>query len=75
MADKKINKESIKKDTPKKKLNVAQNIIGLSLLLGVISIAYSSAYIILGTNGWVPLVLVAPQIILGANIAVNKFCK
>lgn len=59
----------------KRELFSKNNIIGLSLLLGVMSIVYSSAYIILGTNGWVPIALVTPQMILAALILAYKFVK
>lgn len=56
--------------------NSAKNgIMGISLLFGVLSIGYSSAFIIMGTDGWVPVVMVAPQMLLAGLILVWKFCK
>lgn len=71
----KTKQEDTKKVTSNKKSNIKSNIMGICLLFGVLSIGYSSTYIIMGTDGWVPLVLVAPQIVLGGIIAAYKFCK
>ena len=51
------------------------NIMGIVLLLGVLSIGYSTTYIVLGTEGLAPLICVAPQVLLAALIAGYKFCK
>jgi len=75
MANKNKSTKKVAQAIKNHKASVKSNIIGISLLLGVLSIGYSSAYIIMGTNGWVPIVLVAPQMLLGSVIAAIKFCK
>ena len=50
-------------------------IIGIGTLLAVASIVYSSAVIILGTEGLTPLVLIAPQAVLALVILIKKFVK
>jgi hypothetical protein len=50
-------------------------IIGVALLLGVLSIGYSTTVIVMGTNGWIPLVMVGPQAVLAVAIAAWKFSK
>lgn len=69
------NNKKVMDVKPPKKHSIKKVIIGLSQLFGVLSIVYSTAYIVLGTDGLAPLVLVAPQAVLAALIFVNKFCK
>lgn len=74
MAKEKNNTTEVK--TPKKSKAVSKNaIIGIMQLFAVASIAYSTVVIALGTEGVLPLVLVAPQAILAVAIAINKFSK
>lgn len=74
MAKEKNNSTEVK--TPKKSKAVSKNaIIGIMQLFAVASIAYSTVVIALGTEGVLPLVLVAPQAILAVAIAINKFSK
>lgn len=61
-------------DKPKKSNKKAKKgIIGVLQLLAVASIAYSTTVIIIGTEGYIPMVLVAPQAILATAIAIKKF--
>lgn len=74
MAIKKNNKAEVK--TPKKSSGKFKNsIIGVMQLFAVASIAYSTVVIAIGTEGVVPLVMVAPQAVLAVVIAINKFTK
>lgn len=74
MAKEKNNTTEVK--TPKKsKKNYKSSIMGIMQLFAVASIAYSTVVIALGTEGVLPLVLVAPQAILAVAIAINKFSK
>lgn len=50
-------------------------IIGVSQLVAVASIAYSSTVIVMGVAGYLPKVLIIPQVLLAAVIAINKFTK
>lgn len=59
-----------------KKSNNKQNaIIGLLLLLVVLSIAYSSYVVWFGTQGLVPKIMLAPQMIFAAVVLIWKFNK
>lgn len=71
MAKTKTTENASKKRNPFTK----NNIMGVVLLFGVLSIGYSTTYIVLGTEGLAPLICVAPQVLLGALIAGYKFCK
>ena len=74
MAKKEQTKTEVK--TPKKsKNNTKSTIIGIMQLFAVASIAYSTVVIAIGTEGYIPLVMVAPQAILAVTIAINKFTK
>jgi len=62
--------------TPKKsKRNHRNGIIGVMQLFAVASIAYSTVVIGMGTEGYIPLIMVAPQAILAVAIAIHKFAK
>jgi len=73
--NKKTQKEVITSDAPKDKSNAFRGIIGVGLFLSVLSIGYSTTVIAMGTDGWIPLVMVAPQTLLAVAIAVWKFSK
>lgn len=74
MAKKEQSKTEVK--TPKKSnKNTKSTIIGIMQLFAVASIAYSTVVIAIGTEGYIPLVMVAPQAILAVTIAINKFTK
>lgn len=64
-------------EKPKNKQNspFKSVIIGVGLLLAIISITYSTAVIALGTEGFTPLIMVAPQAILALSIAIKQFTK
>lgn len=74
---KKISKqEEVKKPSTKKTSNkVLQSINGLLLLLAVASIFYSTTVILMGTEGVVPIIMVAPQTLLAVGILIIKFVK
>ena len=67
--------EEIKVVKNKKDHKVRYNIIGLLLLLAIISISYSTAVIVMGTDGIVPVIMVAPQALLVIVVLIWKFCK
>ena len=79
------NKKATKPRKKAKKLTKAQResariernrvILGLGQLLVVISIAYSTAVIVLGTEGYIPLVMIAPQAVLAVVITSKHFTK
>lgn len=48
-------------------------IIGFGSLLAVLSISYSTIIIIMGTDGIVPIICVAPQAIFAAAILIDNF--
>lgn len=63
-------------EAPKKpSKNYKNSIMGIMQLFAVASIAYSTIVIAIGTEGYIPLVMVAPQAILAVVIAINKFAK
>lgn len=64
-------KEVVKANKPSK-LN---GIMGVLQLFVVVSIAYSSYIVIAGTDGLVPKLLVAPQIMWVMIVLVTKFTK
>lgn len=72
----KKDKTNDKVQTPQKsKKNYKNGIMGIMQLFAVASIAYSTIVIVIGTDGILPLVMVAPQALLGVIIAINKFVK
>lgn len=74
MAKQKNNSTEVK-TSHKPKLVSKNAIIGIMQLFAVASIAYSTVVIAIGTEGVVPLVMVAPQAVLAVVIAINKFSK
>lgn len=58
-----------------RKTATKNSIMGVLLLFAVASIAYSTVVIVLGTEGYIPMILVAPQALLAVTIAINKFAK
>jgi hypothetical protein len=66
---------AVEKSVKKENSAFKSAIIGVGMLLAVISIAYSTAVIALGTEGITPLVMVAPQAILALGIAIRQFTK
>jgi len=75
MAKSKNNQSTEVKPSTKSKKNYQSSIIGIMQLFAVASIAYSTVVIAIGTEGYLPLILVAPQAILAVAIAINKFSK
>lgn len=69
------NKNEATNKPQKPKKNYRNGIIGVMQLFAVVSICYSTATIVLGTEGVVPIVMVTPQAILAVVIAINKFVK
>ncbi len=46
---------------------------GMAMLIVIASISYSTAVIALGTEGIVPLIMVAPQALFGLFVLAKKF--
>lgn len=69
------NKNKEAKTSKKSNKNYKSGTIGIMLLFAVASIAYSTVVIAIGTEGIVPLIMVAPQALLGTAILVKKFSK
>ena len=59
----------------KSSVKANNSIMGIGMLLVVASIAYTSTVIVLGTQGWVPLVMVAPQALFALGVLFIKFTK
>lgn len=50
-------------------------ILGIALLFVIVSIAYSSTVILLGTDGLLPKIALAPQILFGVGVLAYVFYK
>jgi len=61
--------------TPKKSKNVKQSILGIMQLIVVASIAYSSAVIVIGTDGYVAKALIVPQALWAVCTLIRHFTK
>lgn len=75
---KKQTKEAPKSDvknTKKQSGNAKNGIIGLGMLFVIASIAYTTAVIWLGTEGYVSKALTAPQVIFALIVLVKRFTK
>jgi hypothetical protein len=79
MFKKKSTDESSSKSTNKANKKVEKQssfgILGIALLLVIVSIAYSSAVILLGTDGLTPKIMLAPQILFGVLVLGIAFYK
>ena len=73
MALKKQSTKEVK--TPKKSKNIKQGIMGIMQLIVVASIAYSSAVIAIGTDGYVAKVLIVPQALWAVCTLIRHFTK
>ena len=74
MALKKQSTKEVK--TPKKsKDNIKQGIMGIMQLIVVASIAYSSAVIVRGTDGYVAKALIVPQALWAVCTLIRHFTK
>ena len=63
------------KATNRKPKNISDKIVGISLLLVVLSIAYTTTVIFMGTDGIEAKVLTTPQIIFAVVLALKQFTK
>ena len=59
----------------KKPKNISDKIVGISLLLVVLSIAYTTTVIFMGTDGIEAKILTTPQIIFAVVLALKQFTK
>ena len=71
----KSNANSDVKNTKKQSGSAVNGIIGLGMLFVISSIAYTTAVIWLGTEGYVSKVLTAPQVIFALIVLVKRFTK
>ena len=55
--------------------NSKNSIMGVMLLLVTASIAYSSAVIIMGVDGYIAKALIAPQIVFAVMTLIKQFTK
>ncbi len=71
----KIQKAIKLEDKPKKSKtsNLKQSTIGVLLLFVVASIAYSTAVIAMGTEGYLPLILCVPQAVFAVVVLIQRF--
>lgn len=60
---------------PAKKQRSFNGIMGVLQLFVVASVAYSTAVIAMGTEGYIPLALVAPQALWAVCVLVKRFSK
>ncbi len=67
------NETKTVKKSKKAQESISNVIMGLGLFAVVLSIAYSSTVIVIGTDDIAPKVLIAPQVIFASWIAVKKF--
>ena len=63
------------KATNRKPKNISDKIVGISLLLVVLSIAYTTKVIFMGTDGIEAKILTTPQIIFAVVLALKQFTK
>jgi len=63
------------KATNRKPKNISDKIVGISLLLVVLSIAYTTTVIFMGTDGIEAKILTTPQIIFAVVLALKQFTK
>ena len=63
------------KATNRKPKNIRDKIVGISLLLVVLSIAYTTTVIFMGTDGIEAKILTTPQIIFAVVLALKQFTK
>lgn len=68
-------KKAVKKTSKNKVDTTIAVIIGIGNLLVIFSIAYSAAVIVLGTEGIVPLILIAPMVIFALVKTFKQFIK
>ena len=69
------NKADRSDKATKKPKNISAKIVGISLLLVVLSIAYTTTVIFMGTDGIEAKVLTTPQIIFAVVLALKQFTK
>lgn len=63
------------KGNKKQKRTAKTAIMGVMMLLVIASIAYSTAIIVLGTEGYIPLIMVAPQAAFAVVALIMRFTK
>jgi hypothetical protein len=61
-------------EKPAKK-RISYNVVGLLQIFVVVSIAYSTYIVALGTQGYAPKIMLVPQTLYAGLLFVNKFSK
>lgn len=51
------------------------NWVGALLLFVIMSIAYSTYVVYFGTTGWIPKIMLVPQALFAAWVAITKFAN
>jgi hypothetical protein len=69
------NKNNGSKPAKPAKKRISYNVVGLLQIFVVVSIAYSTYIVALGTEGYAPKVMLIPQTLYAALLFVNKFSK
>jgi hypothetical protein len=70
-----VSKEAPVKSTKRARNNIWSGIMGIGMGLVIVSIIYSSTVIFLGTDGIVPLIMIAPQVAFVAVVGCIAFYK
>jgi hypothetical protein len=65
-------KEKVQKE---KKVRDYSIIVGILQLFVIASIAYSSAVIVMGTEGYIPMALLVPQVVYAVVVLIKRFTK
>ena len=71
----KMSKQAKTEKVKKPSKNYKQSIIGITQLIIVASVAYSSMVIILGTDGYIGKVLIVPQALWAVCTLIKRFTK
>jgi uncharacterized membrane protein len=64
-----------KKNNKSKSNKVSDIMIGVLQLFIVASIGYSTAVILMGTTGYIPMILIAPQAVYAVVVLIKRFTK
>ncbi len=68
-------KVTVKKSVKNQWNTTIVGIIGIGELLTIVSIAYSTTVIVLGTEGIVPIIMISPAVVFALVILIKKFIK
>ena len=57
----------------KKSYNIKSNTVGILQLFVIASISYSTYVVALGVDGWIPKLMLVPQVLWAAMLLLQKF--